>query len=684
MGGIGKSLLAEEYALRYEAAFPGGVFWLSAFGNDDTKTGMSADDREAAREGQIRQIATTLGIAVEARNPDEIEVAVRLELGKRENPFLWVVDDLPSGTDRETFERWLAPHSLGKTLITTRAKEHDALGVLISLDVLEPEEAYELLTSRRKPKVEGDRGRRRRGLDEKDEESAARGIVEALGCHTLAVDVAGATLYTSSSRTPFVTFLEELADPTDDALEFAADLKWELPTGHETSIASTFLKSIDRLEPEGLDFLRLASRLAVAPIPATLISSVFCEVDRLNERSGRRRADLAVNRAERLSLAERVEGDAGAWSVHTLISRTMRFRCLTEERSSILRDAAVRVLTTAFRENAEDPRDHAELEPVVAHARELADRVDDLETVNLVGRVARYDHERGAYGLAETSYRREWGTTRRILGSEHPCTLASMNNLAETLRAQGDIAEARKIQEEVLEITRRIRGSEHPNTLISMSNLALTLSDLEGARKIQEEVLEITRRIRGSEHPLTLISRSNLAETLWAQGELEGAREIQEDVIEISRRVLGDGHPDTLRSMNNLARTLSDQGELESAREIQEEVLKTTQRRFGGEHFHTLRSMDNLAATLSQQGEFKRARKIQEEELEITRRIRGSEHPDTSVSAWNLLDTTLELGDSDRARAVLENDILWLLDRDPASLGAAQRRIQEQVKGAIG
>jgi len=35
MGGVGKSLLTEEYALRFAAAFPGGVFWLSAFGNED-------------------------------------------------------------------------------------------------------------------------------------------------------------------------------------------------------------------------------------------------------------------------------------------------------------------------------------------------------------------------------------------------------------------------------------------------------------------------------------------------------------------------------------------------------------------------------------------------------------------------------------------------------------------------
>ena len=29
MGGIGKTLLAEEYALRFGSAYPGGVFWLA-------------------------------------------------------------------------------------------------------------------------------------------------------------------------------------------------------------------------------------------------------------------------------------------------------------------------------------------------------------------------------------------------------------------------------------------------------------------------------------------------------------------------------------------------------------------------------------------------------------------------------------------------------------------------------
>jgi len=677
MGGVGKSLLAEEYALRYGAAFPGGVFWLSAFGNDDSKTGMGADEREAEREGQIRQIASALEIQVDGRSPEKIEGSLLAELGRRGEPFLWVVDDLPSGMDERTVQRWLAPHPLGKTLITTRSHEYDSLGSQVRLDVLLPDEAYELLTMRREPV----------GVEE---EASARRIVEDLGYHTLAVDVAGAALHASSAIPPFADFEEELASSAsdDDVLEFAGELAGTLPHGHEASIASTFLKSIDRLESEeGLDFLRLASRLAVAPIPATLISSVFCEVDSLNERSGMRRADLAVGRAERFSLAERVEEGEGAWSVHTLISRTMRFRDSRKERSSMLWNAAVEVLTTAFRENADDPRDHAELEPMVAHARELVDRGDDLKTLVLAGWVARYDYKRGAYGLAETLYRRVLGTTRRILGEEARDTLISMNNLAATLLDQGDLAGARKIQEEELEITRRILGSEHPDTLASMNNFAVTLKaqgELGRAREIQEEVLETRRRVLGSEHRDTLISMNNLATTLHAHDDLDRAREIQEDVIEISRRVLGEEHPNTLASMSNLAETLRAQGDLDGAQKIQEEVLGIMRLVLGKEHPDTLTMMNNLALTLQAHGDLAGSQEIHEEVLGIMRLVLGNEHPTTSISAWNLFCTLRELGDSDSARTILETGLLWLLDRDPASLGAAQRRIRELVSQIAG
>ena len=378
-GGVGKSLLALEYALRFGAAFPGGIFWLSAFGNDDVKEGMSAEDREAERTEQIRGIAIGLEIQVNDKIPDEIERDVKIKLEQRGEPFLWIVDDLPAGMDLDTLERWLTPHQLGKTLITTRTREYDSLGTPIPLDVLKPDEAYQLLTWQRRPR--GDK-----------EEKAARSLRKDLGCHALALDVAGAALKASISPTPFADFTIDLADPTEDELEFASELTGTLPTGHETSIASTFLRSIEKMGTEGRDFLRLASMLATAPIPASLVISVFCEAEGLSGASGKRKATRAIHSAEKLSLAERAEGDGAAFLVHTLVSRTMRFRDRDPERSRELRDAAVRVLTDEFRENAVDPRTHHKLEPIVVHARELVSQDKEIDTASLMGWIAQYEY----------------------------------------------------------------------------------------------------------------------------------------------------------------------------------------------------------------------------------------------------------------------------------------------------
>jgi tetratricopeptide (TPR) repeat protein len=641
-GGVGKSLLAEEYALRYAAAFPGGVFWLRAFGNDDVKTAMGPQEREAECIQQIRDIAEEYGIPVKERSPKEIEAHLAREMGNHDH-FLWIVDDIPSGMDVETLERWLAPHPQGKTLITTRTKEYDFLGTLIPLGVLEEDEAWELLISWRKPEGE-------------EEKEAARQIIEDLGCHALALDVAGAALHKSEGLQSFAEFREELANPTQDELELAAEFRGVLPNDHEKSIASTLIRSIERLEPEGWDFLRLASVLAVAPIPASLISSVFSEVDGLDEAKGRRRAVLGLDQAENLSLAERVEDEQGARSVHTLISRTLRFYDSQPERTSQLERAAFQALTGELSQ-ADDPRVHGELRLAVTHARELVNRSDDILAADLMTWLGRFDYVRGAYNSAESLWRRECELRRTHLGAEQPSTLTTMNNLAETLWAQGELEDARKIHEQVLEIRRRVLGAEHPDTLTSMNNLAGTLRDqgeLEDARKIQEQVLEITRRVLGAEHPDTLTSMNNLAETLRAQGELEDARKIHEQVLEITRRVLGAEHPDTLTSMNNLALTLGAQGEMKDARKIQEQVLEIMLSVLGTEHPSTLRSMNNLAETLRAQGELEDARKIQEQVLEITRRVLGAEHPYTLTSMNNLALTLQDQGELEGARKIQE------------------------------
>ncbi len=151
------------------------------------------------------------------------------------------------------------------------------------------------------------------------------------------------------------------------------------------------------------------------------------------------------------------------------------------------------------------------------------------------------------------------------LGERHPDTLTSMNNLALTLHAQGDLAGTHALHEKVLEIRRRVLGEEHPDTLASMNNLAEVLrmqGELAGARALHEKVLEICRRVLGEEHPTTLTSMNNLALALHEQGDLTEACVLHEKVLAIRRWVLGEDHPDTLASMNNLAVILRMQGDV--------------------------------------------------------------------------------------------------------------------------
>jgi TIR domain/Tetratricopeptide repeat len=664
IGGVGKSLLAEEYALRFGAAYPGGVFWLRALGNDTSGPSLNSEQQSALLADQLRSFAVGLGIPVRDLSAEEIQARLATKLGNKNRSFLWIVDDLASGLEIDTVRSWLPPHPMGKAIITTRSREYQDFGHTVSLGGLAPEEAVELLCRNRKP-------------TSPEDQIAAEGIAADLGYHPLALAVCSRALDADIGLRSFNEFRAGLADCREDELELAAELKGVLPNGHEKSVASTLLRSLRNLEAEGQDALRIAASLGAAPIPPSLVAATFAEANGIGESEARRRTRKARSQVESASLAEPTENNG--LLVHNLVSRTMRFRDREKERRTQLRGALIRVLNKTLPDVA-DIRNHKRLELEVFHARELcAAGIDDIHTAELGSWVARHDFERGAYVAARTLQERAFEVSRQTL---HPDTLISMNNLAEILRAQGDLASARRLEEQFLEVSRRAWGGEHLITLVAMSNLAATLldqRDFVGARSLQEQVLEISRRVLEEENPEILRSMNNLAETLRAQGELAGARTLQEQVLEISCRVLGEEHPDTLISMNNLAETLRAQGELAGARALQEQVLEISCRVLGEEHPDTLISMNNLAATLRAQGDLAGTQRIQEQALEVRRRNLGEKHADTSLSEWNLLMTTLQARDFQNAMQLVQK-LSWLVKRDPQTLSAMHRQIRKDLE----
>ena len=232
LGGIGKSLLAEEYALRFASAFPAGIFWLRAAAFEAHQTHSDPGEVEARRREQFRAIALALGINTVGLEHDRVEAELASALKKSTDTFLWIVDDLGPDLSAEAFRRWLAPSPNGCTLITTRSREYAGIGTVIPLAVLTAMEALSLLTARR-------------SVSTPDEKTAAEGLCDDLGFHPLAVDVTGSALV--SWPETIAEFRRVLAKPSKDELDLSAELADALPNGHEKSIAATLLRSIRAL-----------------------------------------------------------------------------------------------------------------------------------------------------------------------------------------------------------------------------------------------------------------------------------------------------------------------------------------------------------------------------------------------------------------------------------------------------
>jgi hypothetical protein len=469
LGGIGKTLLAEEYALRFGAAYPGGVFWLRTYGSHETDRPTTFQELAADHDRQVRAIAARLDIPVADRSPDEVLGVLAAKLGESGEPCLWVVDDLPDGLQVSQVQALLAPHPIACTLLTTRSRGYGDLAAVVDLDVLPPEDALTLLTQHRPARSD-------------QETTDAAGLVADLGYHALAVDVAGAALRTQAGLGSFAQFRTALRDPSQDELGLAGELAPALPGGHHPSIAATLRRSLDRLDAPGSDLLRVAAMVAAAPLPLKLLANVLRRADGLDEQAARQQAVRAVAQAETLSLASPIrlgaEPDAtggptmeGGWVVHALVARTMRLTDPQPKRTTALRAAAVEVLTWALAAIA-NPSNHPSLRQVIPHARELARHPATTAEADLLSWVGRFDYARGDYAAAEQTLRQALDVRRELLGPEHPDTLNSMSNLATTLAALGDAAGAVRLHRQVLDVRRRVLGAEHPDTLTSMGNLA--------------------------------------------------------------------------------------------------------------------------------------------------------------------------------------------------------------------
>ncbi|MFG2867416.1 tetratricopeptide repeat protein [Streptomyces sp. NPDC048338] len=644
LGGVGKTLLVEQYARRFASFYPGGIYWFTTAASHAPDTPGSESLNDDVRAQYHQQVAAALALDGTQSDPVQIREAARRLIEQAGEPCLWIVDDVPGQLPPDLVRELAAPHPLGRTIMTSRWRGYQL--PVVDVDVLHRDEAYRLLVTARVPAGP-------------PEETAARTLAQRLGFHALAVDLARGCLADQPGLT-YTELLDQLTDTQhgDAFQQLVGDLFMQVPTDHTNDIAATFTRSLQHLDDDALTLLRIAATLAPAPLPERLLTAVSATLLQEEEESARRTNRRALSAAQRRSLIRQTGTEPPSWFVHALVSRTLNLQPDTADTRTVLRAAAI-TATTRLMEPVYTPG-RLDLADITPHARALVEDLDTAESLALLGSVARYDYESGQPANAAQNYQRHSDAQAACSGPDHPDTLTSRGNLASAYGAAGDLVRAIPLFERTYADCVRVLGDDHPHTLTSRNNLAgayQSAGDLSRAIPLYVETLGDRLRVLGENHPDTLTSRNNLASTYQAAGDLSRAIPLFEQTYADRVRVLGEDHPDTLTSRNNLAGAFREAGNLGRAIPLFEQTLADSVRVLGEDHPDTLASRNNLASTYQAAGNLGRAIPLFEQTLGDRLRVLGEDHPDTLTSRNNLASTYQAAGDLSRAIPLFEQTL---------------------------
>jgi tetratricopeptide (TPR) repeat protein len=170
------------------------------------------------------------------------------------------------------------------------------------------------------------------------------------------------------------------------------------------------------------------------------------------------------------------------------------------------------------------------------------------------------------------------------LGADHPITLATLLNLAQTYRATGKTAEAIVLYEQVRDACVKKLGADHPLTLVTLDNLAgayLLNGKTAEAIALFEQVRDARVKKLGVDHPHTLITLNNLAGAYRDAGKTAEAIALLKQVRDVRISNLGADHPHTLDTLAGLALAYEAAGKPEQALPLlQQAALGVEKRQF--------------------------------------------------------------------------------------------------------
>nr|WP_235116116.1 tetratricopeptide repeat protein [Desmonostoc muscorum] len=566
MGGVGKTELALQYAIQQREIYNGGLCWLLA------KTGDVGI--------QVVQFART---QLDLKPPEDFDLSAQVQYCWRlwrGGDVLLVLDDV---SDYEQVKPYLQSlPSRFKVLMTTRQN----LGRIpqLSLDVLQPEAALELLRSLLKETPQ----RIEREL------VIANQLCEWLGYLPLGVELVGRYLARKQDLS-LAEMLRRLENKRLDERSLSKS-KSEADMTAQRGVLAAFELSWQELEDDDKQLGCLLSLFAAAPIPWNLVEQCLPEEDA--EDLEEIRDDSLLN----LHLLQRKS--EGVYQLHPLLREFFQYKCTGLEKAEEFKQSFCKVMVAVAKDIPDSPtlEQITAATPAIPHLAEVANNLiqyiadEDLPWA-FIGNAGFYNGQ-GLYNQALPWYEQCLEVTKKRLGEEHPDVALSLNNLALLYHSQGRYSEAEPLYIQALALTRKLLGEEHPDVAQSLNNLAAlyySQGRYSEAEPLLIQALALTRKLLGEEHPHVAQSLNNLAVLYCSQGRYSEAEPLYIQALALTRKLLGEEHPNVAASLNNLAGLYDSQGRYSEAEPLYIQALDICERRLGVDHPNTVTVRESLA-----------------------------------------------------------------------------------------
>ena len=529
MGGIGKSELALQYAVRYARDYPGGMLWL------DARQANFAEILIRFADTYLLEIPEPL----RAETPLDFQLQYCLQHWNACGPTLLILDDVNRQPPYPTLLQTLPPQF--RVLLTTRCRDLDPSFAKIRLEQLPLEQGLELLE-------------RLLGSDRLHQEGDdARQLYHWVDGLPLGLELLGRYL-AAQPFLPIATLLERLS------LEDAALQRSQGPQmmTAERGIVAAFEVSWQALSAATQPVACILGLVGFEAFPWKLVAAIATE-------AGMEETAIDPARDELFRQSWLQPPVRQIFRLHPLIFAFLQGKLSQSEQDSTIRQAFAAALIAQAKEIPQTiTRDRvAQVEPWIPYLQQLAqhhlDWLEPEEWFWVFVALGHFYQGQGLYSLAEPWYRQCVKAVGQQLGEDHPDYAASLHHLGRLYNLQGRYREAEPLFQKDLAITRQRLGEDHPDYATSLNNLA-GLYHSQGrygeAESLCQQAIAIKRQQLGPGHPSYVLSLHNLA-NLYATRSLNPWKRLQVyplliQALRIQCKTSGWNHPHTQAMVSSL------------------------------------------------------------------------------------------------------------------------------------